>query len=292
MKTLSQVLPSIEMHGSQSEPNRITSLALSDGLTESAGMTSLSAQIRPRPLQENELTRIASRLLPGPQSIGFCRQTIYGPKTFRDEFGECVLPDQKIGEELVICVGVAEDCDQDWLSAALRLSPPAAYVAHLTRLAMHKILGSGDQDRSILLNDYAQALSEYPEFVVWVVCRHFWENDENRFFPKIAQLKQSCEAVMNEISKIRPKALPTPEQIAADNARRQRVQREAEDRIAWQQIALAKRTAWIAFLCEKNGTKPEDYSFTSDYQIEMAAKSHGFGRPPEPHPEDSKSEAA
>ena len=56
-------------------------------------------------------------------------------------------------------------------------------------------MGSGEQDKTILLHDYAMALSEHPEFVVWLACKWFWENDPNRFFPKIAEIKRLCDSI-------------------------------------------------------------------------------------------------
>lgn len=47
------------------------------------------------------------------------------------------------------------------------------------------------------MNDYAEALSEYPEFIVYLVCKNLWENDESLFFPKIKPIKNACKDVMS-----------------------------------------------------------------------------------------------
>ncbi len=103
------------------------------------------------------------------------------------------------------------------LRAALVVSPPAAVMAHIQRLSLHKVLGSKSADRAVLLNDYVERLKGFAEFAVFLACKHFWENDPSDFVPKLGKLAACVEEIESELRwKLKcllnpPKELPKPE---------------------------------------------------------------------------------
>lgn len=129
------------------------------------------------------------------------KRKIYGRKTLHDEYGSYEVDNEPVGEEeyLDVLLPVNTSSDGRWLEAALRIGQPKSILPHLLRLSIHKRLGSSDEDRAVLINDYAEALSVYPEFVVYLACRSIWENDESPFCPKIKMIKDLCEAITHKL---------------------------------------------------------------------------------------------
>lgn len=198
MEKLSEVLQN--MPNTASGKTISTSNTRQHGLMEDAGRTNCLVQ-RPQPLTENELTLIASRLLAKPLTVTSTKKKIYGPKTFSDEHGSYVIENQPIGEEdgFEVSLSFFQNPDRKIVESALRHSPPHAATKHLMRLAVHKRLGSSDEDRAILLHDYAEALRGYSDFVVFMACKCFWENDASGFYPKIITLQSICEEIHQAI---------------------------------------------------------------------------------------------
>lgn len=198
MKPLSQVLENSSITSEQSEQSPNSPHMQQHGSTPSDGRTSLSLAPRDKPLTEKQLTGIASSVLLKPSAIITETKKIYGRKECIDEFGHPYTVDNDvIGEQTVtdITLSIAKDVKQSWLESALRPSPVQGIIAPLTHLSLHKRLGSTDQDRAILLRDYIEALKVYPEFVVWLVCKAFWNDNASNFFPKIVALKTLCDTV-------------------------------------------------------------------------------------------------
>lgn len=177
MKQLADTLPATKLP--EDSPKE-----LSPGLTVNAGTSIIEP--RPNPLTESQLTQIASKLLLKPPSVFWTKKKIY------DAAG---CSDNPIGEEDAVDVSIfyRGEMTRQLLEAALRPSPPAACVAHLTRLSIHKRLGSSDADRAMLLHDYADALRDYSDFVVYLACKSLWESNESPFYPKIKTLRDVCE---------------------------------------------------------------------------------------------------
>jgi len=192
MKPLSDTLQAMPLHeGLPKEQQR--------GLTTTDGRTSLAK--RDNPLTQNQVTLIQSKLLRELPRITCETETIYGTKTYSDEFGEFSLQEQPIGKRNVLKVDMFVDAavSQEWFDAALRLSPPDAYVRYVSHLALHKKFGSDLKDRAVLISDYADALSEFPEFVVAMVCEGYWKHDKRPFIPYIAEMIEACQSVTNRI---------------------------------------------------------------------------------------------
>lgn len=170
---------------------------------------------RTQPLSESQLTRIASSLLLQPLSVRLGSATRYGRKTFTDEFGIYTLDDQPIGTEPTYeaSLDLNPDASNAILASALGLSPQEATLGHLVRLSLHKVLGSTEQDRAVLLNDYTQSLSGVPEFVLWLTFRHFMENEPSRFYPSLAamiEVARSVEDALRQANHSLKKIAPVP----------------------------------------------------------------------------------
>jgi len=118
-----------------------------------------------------------------------------------DDFGGYEI-EEEIGVEdgFDLNLSFSESAPKEVFEAALRKSPPAAILAHVQRLALHKMLGSKGGDRAVLLNDYVEKLKDYSEFAVFVACRHFWETNTSDFAPKLGKLVALVEEIESEIS--------------------------------------------------------------------------------------------
>lgn len=197
MEDLGTILEAMKSpEASQREPQR--------GLTTTGGQA-ITAR-REKPLAENQLTLIVSKTLQGMPQISFEKKKIYGRKEVNGFFYENEPIDEVLAP--VVSVSFKEDAPLSLLNAALAMSPPEAIVRHITRLAIHKKFGSNDKDRSVLITDYAVSLSEFPEFLVYLVCRHFWEDDKRPFVPYIGELKEICKLIMVEYEKRRQPIIP------------------------------------------------------------------------------------
>lgn len=223
--------------------------------------STISIAPRSKPLTDAELMRIASGLLVKPPFVTFEKQKKYEKKY--DDQG--VVRDVLVGEEFTtdIVLDIRDGADKALIESALRQSPDAAILKHLQRLSLHKILGSSEKDRSILLHDYAVALGGTSEFIVWTVCKAFWEDDGNKFFPKIFELKRACSAISDGFQRaiVAPTIPPKPKFIP-------RVREEESDR------GKSDRAKLIKFMKEKGDEN--DYSndrFYSNYQLECIASS-------------------
>lgn len=64
---------------------------------------------------------------------------------------------------------------------------------------MHKKFGTSQQEIAVKLVDYANALKDFPEFVVFEVCKFYWESDKRPFVPFIAEMKSACEVFHNAL---------------------------------------------------------------------------------------------
>lgn len=154
-------------------------------------------QLRQQPLTERQLTEIASLVLRQPFTIVCEEKKVYGTKKFRDEFGDGYSENQVLGTEMVTdcVVDINPSLPVAMLQSALMASPHSAYLKHITHLAMHKKFGSTDQDRTIMLADYVKAIRDFPEFVVYQVCRFYWENDRRPFVPFIGEITDACKSL-------------------------------------------------------------------------------------------------
>lgn len=112
-----------------------------------------------------------------------------------------------------LSVEFLDDCSLPMLNAALAISPSSACLKHLTHLAMHKKVGSGDKDRAVMLVDYVAALGNFPEFIFAEVCRHYRENDWRPFLPFIGEMKEACVLLQEAFERARNPAprLAAPE---------------------------------------------------------------------------------
>lgn len=119
---------------------------------------------------------------------------IYGRKRLTDDNGEYWLDNQVVDTKIEIdCViDFKPEMKKDMLLAAIENSPKEACVRHIAHLTLHKKFGSGDHDRAILLNDYVRALQGFPEFVLYQICRFYWESDKRPFVPFIGEIKEAC----------------------------------------------------------------------------------------------------
>lgn len=202
MKALSDTLQAMKLpEDSGREPPH--------GLTTTDGRSIIGNQIevRRQPLTESQLTQIASKLLAKPPSISSGKRPVYGRKKISDEFGEYYVEDQPIGEEEAFEVGlvIPANVSEMVIESALRKSPVEATISHLMRLSVHKRLGTSEQDRAILIRDYAESLANIPEFVLHLACKHFRENGESHFFPTIKELKDICREIESAIKASRHK---------------------------------------------------------------------------------------
>lgn len=289
MKPLSEALTSISFSAMQEARGRSTS---QHGLTRTDGKTNTQNQlaVRQHQLTESQLTQIASKLLHKPLVVSCRKEKVYGRKTFSDDFGEYVVDDQLIGEEEVfhIDVPINRNADPKWFESAIRHSPPSSTITHLSRLSLHKRLGSSDQDRSILLHDYAEALREFSEFVVFVACRHFWENDKGGFYPKIAALKQICKEIDAAIRSAYTATMPAIED-KRDEERERQNQEELEQLRRLAELEKQENERMIAFLVKATGRDESEFrtGWYDNYRLSMVASAHGYSE----HAQD-KDEAA
>ncbi len=224
MKPLSQVLENSPNISASTEQNPNTLPTPQHGSTANAGTTNLTLAPRDEALTEKQLMGIASSVLLKPSQIITETRKKYGRKAFTDDHGETYwLENQVVGEEVVtdITLAVNGSIKQSWLESALRPGPVIAINGALTHLSLHKRLGSTEQDRAILLRDYVEALRVYPEFVVWLVCKAFWEDNGSSFFPKIADLKTLCDTVERALRRELPAA-------QLEKPKRQPLRREEE----------------------------------------------------------------
>lgn len=128
------------------------------------------------------------------------KKKLYGPK----EIDGNIYEDQPIGEEDSIDISLSynDNVSAQIIENALRSSPPSAILSHLQRLAMHKRFGSSDNDRTVLLHDYAEALRNYSDFTVYTACRALWETDPSPFFPKIKILGDLCAIIQDSFNNL------------------------------------------------------------------------------------------
>lgn len=225
----------------------------------------IAQSLRETGLTQSQLATIHSKLLRATPAISSRREKIYGRKKSSDEFGEFIIDNAFIGEQDVFEVALLLEPNHTprVIEAAHRRSPTDAYISHLNHLALHKIFGSSIQDKSILLHDYASALSQFPEFIVWLSCKFFWEKDQNKFFPKIAEVVNLCEKMLAEIPPLPSAQLthtPKPPKPCA-------VREEDSD------IGKSKREELIDFMKSKGNE--DDYSnlsFYSNYSLEQIAR--------------------
>ena len=189
--------------------------------TAQAGSTATGSQIaiqhRNSPLTESEHTAILSRLLQKPPLLRLTRVRTFGNKPKPNEFGHDVVADDE--ETYDIDFTYKPNVEVKLIEAALRHSPPSATLDHLTRLSLHKRLGSSDKDRVILFNDYSVALRGFSDFVVFLACKLFWENDDNGFYPKIKSLVSLCQVIQKKTGthEIENKPRPTYYKTPKDN---------------------------------------------------------------------------
>ena len=162
-------------------------------------------------------------MLHGALEICYEKKATYGRKLIEGVWYE----DQRIGEkvEIDLVIKWAEVTNHDALVAMLRsalvVSPPEACLQHLTHLCLHKRLGSNDADRAVLLVDYVKALAGVPEFVMFTICRTYWENDprdmhRRPFVPSIDELNDACrvltESLERHLERVKnPKVASTPQ---------------------------------------------------------------------------------
>lgn len=172
------------------------------GSTTMVGNTNLTP-IRANPLTADQLMAIQSRVLRQPLSIKYGERKIYGRKRVSDEFGEYYLENQPIGTEVAVdcVVDVLPNAPDAMLQSALMLSPKEAYAKHFAHLMLHKKFGSTDQDRAVMMADYIQVLQAFPEFIVYSILKHYWENDKRPFVPYIAEIREACDLVQKSLSR-------------------------------------------------------------------------------------------
>lgn len=262
MKALGDTLQAMKLpEDSAKEPPR--------GLTTTAGH-SITVR-RERALTLEQLTEIALRLLTKPPRLTLTEMTKYGRKSIEG----AIYENEPIGSEIVV---VAEldflpDCPANMLNAAMAISPRSAVTNHITRLAAHKkFFGSSEKDRPLLLADYATALESFPEFVIFSVCRHYWENDRRPFVPFIDELREACEAMVR----------------ALDDRRNPKIEKQERPKMAAmreEETPHGKdaRRALCIFLVEKG--EPDYFNqirLMSNYDLErFAASKYGWKNPNE-----------
>ena len=239
------------------------------GLMTTDGTTSLVIQPRTQPLTENELTVIASKTLLRSPVLYLTKKKIYGRKEIDGYWYE----DQLIGEEDEIDVSIPFrlDITTQIAESALRSSPPQASLAHLTRLSMHKRLGSSDTDRAVLLHDYAEALRPFSDFIVFLACRCLWESDENPFYPKIKPIARLCELLQNSFERV----LNSSRNQKTISSYKAPPKFDKSQYYATPQDNTIRRVL-CDFLIEKG--EPDYFNSRSDsnYQLEMIAKCKGW----------------
>lgn len=202
MQKLSKVLDATPFTSGTALSKNNSSNTPPPGSMADAGTTNIQLAPRTKPLSEAEHTAIASSLLQSPCEIFTETKKIYGRKQLTDESGQPYFAEgQVIGEEQTtdITLSLNPNIKKSWLESALRPAPIHGITGALTHLMLHKRLGSNDQDRKILLRDYVEAMRGYPEFVVWLVCKTFWQDNTSNFFPKIAELRKCCDAIEQKL---------------------------------------------------------------------------------------------
>lgn len=170
------------------------------GLTTTDGTMIPIIKNRERALTESELTVIASKLLLRAPVVSLTKKNVYATK----EIDGFILENQVVGQEDVIDLSIPyhSNVDLKTIESALRHSPSSASVSHLQRLAMHKRLGSSENDRTVLLHDYVAALKPYSEFTIYLACKSFWETDPSGFYPKVIVLVELCELIHMSLKNI------------------------------------------------------------------------------------------
>ena len=199
MKPLSTVLDNTL--NALTEPKKDLSPIPEDGLKKEDGTTNQLTvhKTRSAPLTETQLTEIAFQTLQMPLEISYEKKKVYGRKQVSDGNGDSYFVDHEpVGEEnvCVVLTKFRENASLSYLRAALALSPKESTLRHLTRLAIHKKFGSNDADRAILLSDYVTALSDIPEFILFMICKNYWENDRRPFIPFIGEIRSACITLM------------------------------------------------------------------------------------------------
>lgn len=176
-------------------PNTSSHGSTNDVLTTNSQLPALAA--RENPLTDAQLTQIASAVLLKLPVISSMKKPVYEKKMMRNEDGNDYLIDQMVSYEnqLILSLDLKQNITPSFIKSALRHSPPSASITHLTRLAVHKRMGSTDADRSLLLHDFAVALAEFSEFVVFLACKTCWENSESGFYPTIKVLRDICAQI-------------------------------------------------------------------------------------------------
>lgn len=144
---------------------------------------------------------ITSKMLQGAFSISLKEVTKYGRRLIDGYWHD----QQSVGTEKVfdLTIGFQKDCDRGIFCAALMASPPKAYLQHITNLMAHKNAGTNEMQLSFKLKDYVEAMKDYPEWVVWQVCRNFIFNYPGDFAPSIPQMKDACGLVQGALERRR-----------------------------------------------------------------------------------------
>jgi hypothetical protein len=275
MRPLSTVVDGIS-NGATLADNEL-SISSPGSIREDGPTNTLAVAPRECPLTENQLMQIASKLLLRPPVVSLTKKKIYGRKELRDDYNrEYFVDNEPIGEEEVpeISITYRDDLDIRVVEAALRSSPPSAALAHLTRLAIHKRLGSSDADRAVLLHDFAEALRPYPDFVIYVACKSLWETDESPFYPKIKQLATLCELVRDNFSQLLmnfrsdSKALPTSQKQKFNKA----------DYYSNPQENPLRRELCDFLISQGKDDYFEQCTMYSNYQLECKARGLGWGK--------------
>jgi hypothetical protein len=144
---------------------------------------------RNQPLTQKQLTAIAFNALRSGFEIILEEKQLFSPENHFDEQSK----QTGSGTKIDIIADINPNCPENIIISALTVSPPESYLKHLSHLAMHKKFGSNDMDRAVLLTDYVSSLATFPEFIVFMVCRHYWENDRRPFLPFIGEIKEACQ---------------------------------------------------------------------------------------------------
>ena len=173
---------------------------------------------------------------------------------------------EPVGEEksLDLTIGFKPDAPASFVRAALTLSPDEAYLNHAEHLAYHKIMTGGDKGRAVLFNDYVEALKQFPEFIVYLVCKTYWLGDprpvdEQRFMPSLLELQKACRLVWEAFERAKspdaPQIAPKPRPASPEPTYRDLSRDKWGDR------------EWAAYLSDAEG------------MVEVAKKSNGALRP-------------
>lgn len=234
MQGLSKVLA--DTLRSHMEPRSVSSsLPTVGSVTVTGTMSTLPSQ-RPENLTESQLTAIQSKLLQQMPSVTLSSRKKYGKKLVKDEYGQPFLDENAVvGTEEYAEVGLCclDSVSDAILVSALRPSPVNGCVAHLTRLALHKRLGSTPEDRTLLLNDYGENLRNYPEFAIYLACRWFWENDDSDFAPNLGKLRAVVEGITDRLYEFQRRRA-NPPKLAHNPLREQKpLHRNEKPRSAW-----------------------------------------------------------